>query len=415
MPVHISDFFVRPVILGWLLSVWQKWLALARPIDEPHVRTIGVDPDRILLMGDALAVGYGVSSWDRSLGGHLAREVSAHTDRATDVEIVGNASLNAVGCLRALRGRDLGLLDAIITTIGVNEALQLVPVFLWRRRLARLFAFVDQETPVSLLLFVVAVPPTGLLSRLPDFVLGPTSRHARRLNEVTRRACDGHDRITFIPFDPPLPESVDRELAETDVYATSETYREWASLIAPLVVEGFVPAASSIRFVQRNETLRQEALDALGILDTPNEGRFDAIVKRAQEAFGTDAAAITLIDHDRQWFKSVIGMPPVEVPRALSFCSTTIARTDQFTIEDTAADPVFKTHPFVVGGPKVRFYAGVAIETSDGQRLGALCIVDTRPRKFSRADAALLRDLARQVQEEMMNGPAKTKKHAPHA
>ncbi|TXN26331.1 GAF domain-containing protein, partial [Lacisediminihabitans profunda] len=103
-------------------------------------------------------------------------------------------------------------------------------------------------------------------------------------------------------------------------------------------------------------------------------------------------------------FKSVIGLPPVEVPRALSFCSPTIARTDQFTIEDTAADPVFKTHPFVVGGPKARFYAAVAIETRDGQRLGALCIADTRPRKFSRADAALLRAPDRQAQGEWMNG-----------
>lgn len=407
----ISDFFVRPFVLGWLLSVRESWTNLVKPLDAPHVQTLGVDPDRVVLIGNALSVGYGVSSYDRSIAGHLARAISDSTDHGTDIEIIADASLTAASCLRELRRRDLDNLDAIIMTIGVNEALRLSSIAVWRRRLEKIFRTLDRTTPASLLVFIVQVPNTGLIARLPDFVLRPSARRAAMLNAATQQVVSRHPRATYIPFAPQLPSGEDMvTIARSEVYTTSETYEEWAALIAPPIVTSFVPAVSATRFIQRDEAARQGALDALGILDTEAEERFDSIVARAKEAFGTDIVAITLIDHDRQWMKSVVGMDPVEVPRQLAFCNTAITRTDQFTIEDAAVDPLFKGHPFVTGGSGVRFYAGVALEAGDGQRVGALCLIDSKPRKFSRADAALLRDLAMQVEVELRASAPKTRR-----
>ncbi|MFM9918019.1 GAF domain-containing protein [Lacisediminihabitans sp. H27-G8] len=403
---------MRPIILGWLLSVSERWKNLSRPLDDPQVQTLGVDPDRVILIGNALSVGYGVSSYDRSIAGHLARAISDSTNHGTVIEIIADANLTAASCLRELARRDLGAQDAIVMTIGVNEALRLSSVAVWSRGLEKVFRFLETNTPASLLVFVVAVPNAGLIARLPGVVLRPTERRAALLNAATQRVVARHPRAAFIPFapDPPRAEQI-AALTNSEVNATSETYEEWAAIIAPPIVASFVPAVSATRFIRRNEAARQAALDALGILDTETEERFDSIVAQAKAAFGTDIVAITLIDNDRQWMKSAVGMDRVDVPRELAFCNTTITRTDQFTIEDTAVDPVFKRHPFVTGYAGIRFYAGVALE-AEGQRVGALCLIDSKPRKFSRADAALLRDLALKVQTELQVDVSKKKRSA---
>ncbi|QNE46778.1 GAF domain-containing protein [Glaciihabitans sp. INWT7] len=413
MAWNISDFFLRPVILGWLFSRRERWNDLPRPLDQPQVQTLGVDPDRLILIGNALSVGYGVSSYDRSIAGHLARTISDSTDHGTVIEIIADADLTAATCLRELTGRDLGAQDAIVMTIGVNEALRLSSVVVWSRRLERLFRYLETNAAASLLVFVVAVPNAGLITRLPEFVLRAAVRRVALLNVASQRVVARHPRVTFIPFTPDLPEHDGiAALADSAAYPTSETYGQWAAMIAPPIVSSFVPTVSATRFIRRNEAARQAALDALGILDTETEEGFDSIVAQAKAAFGTDIVAITLIDHDRQWMKSAVGVERADVPRELAFCNTTITRTDQFTIEDTAVDPNFKRHPFVTGEAGIRFYAGVALEAG-GQRVGALCLIDSKPRKFSRADAALLRDLALKVQQQLQVDVTK-KKRSPH-
>jgi diguanylate cyclase (GGDEF)-like protein/PAS domain S-box-containing protein len=112
----------------------------------------------------------------------------------------------------------------------------------------------------------------------------------------------------------------------------------------------------------------------------------------------------TAVDSDRQWFKSCVGLDLSETPRSLAFCSHAVALDDLLVIEDTFLDERFVAHPLVVGAPFTRFYAGQPIYGLDGQPLGTLCILDTRPRQFDEAARRLLRDLARLVQDEMNRG-----------
>lgn len=151
-----------------------------------------------------------------------------------------------------------------------------------------------------------------------------------------------------------------------------------------------------------NESTRQAALDSLKILDTPPEERFDRITRLAKQLFGVETAAVSLIDHDRQWFKSKIGLEPQETSRSIAFCDVTIRESKNFTVPDARQDSRFHNNPLVTGDPNIRFYAGYPLETPSGERVGALCIFDPHPREFTEAEEIQLRDLALWVQKEMV-------------
>ena len=151
-----------------------------------------------------------------------------------------------------------------------------------------------------------------------------------------------------------------------------------------------------------SELTRQQAVDDLKIVDTPPEERFDRITRLAKELFGVETAAVTIIDHDRQWFKSKAGTSLVEGDRKDAFCDVTIRKSEVFNIADASKDSQFSENPLVLRDPKIRFYAGYPLETPSGEYVGALCIFDPNPREFSAKDEDLLKDLALWVTKEMM-------------
>jgi hypothetical protein len=148
------------------------------------------------------------------------------------------------------------------------------------------------------------------------------------------------------------------------------------------------------------ELRRQEALAALRILDTSPEDRFDRITRLAQRMFDVPMVSITLIDADRQWRKSHVGLT-TEAPREDAFCELVTVQDAALFIRDAAADERFRENPFVVGDPHLRFYAGEPLHAPDGAAVGTLCVLDTVPHELSDEDAALLRDLADWVQAEL--------------
>lgn len=146
---------------------------------------------------------------------------------------------------------------------------------------------------------------------------------------------------------------------------------------------------------------RQRAIEALGVLDTPPDPRVDRVTRLAQELFGVPMVSVTLIDRDRQWRKSQIGLGGQEAPREGAFCDVTIRGSGTLVVEDASEDATFATNPFVVGDPHLRFYAGHPLAAPGGEQVGTLCILDTRPRQLDADQRALLRDLAQWVQSEL--------------
>ncbi len=165
------------------------------------------------------------------------------------------------------------------------------------------------------------------------------------------------------------------------------------------------PAAQLSRdiVVPDNEQERLEALHALRILDTPPEPRFDRFTRLAATLFNTPTALVSLIDGERQWFKSRHGFDACETARGDAFCSRALLLPGHsvMVIEDATQDPAFDTNPYVTSDGRVRFYAGALLTTAAGYNLGTLCIVDTEPRRFSEADRALLRELGDLITEQI--------------
>lgn len=150
-----------------------------------------------------------------------------------------------------------------------------------------------------------------------------------------------------------------------------------------------------------NESARQQALRDLNILDTPAEERFDRLTRIAQHILQVPIALVSLIDADRQWFKSRQGLDAQETHRDISFCGHAILGSDVFVVADAAADPRFADNPLVLEAPSIRFYAGAPLTLSSGERVGTLCAIDRQPHQITPAQLAALQDLAACVVDEL--------------
>lgn len=153
--------------------------------------------------------------------------------------------------------------------------------------------------------------------------------------------------------------------------------------------------------LSHKELQRQAALERTGLLDTQPEERFDRYTGIACKAFKVPIALISLVDSNRQWFKSCQGLSISETPREVSFCSHAIRESEILVIEDTLCDDRFMDNPLVTEEPHIRFYAGAPLHDSDGFRLGTLCLIDRAPRTFDQNDQALLREIADCVEREI--------------
>ena len=151
--------------------------------------------------------------------------------------------------------------------------------------------------------------------------------------------------------------------------------------------------------IAENESERLAALYRYEVLDTPPEANFDLITSLAASVFGAPMALITLIDPDRQSFKSRYGLSVTETPRDDAFCAHAILSSDVLVVPDAATDARFVDNPLVLHDPKIRFYAGAPLETADGFRLGTLCVMDREPRLPEPRQIKALQALARQVIE----------------
>ncbi len=151
-----------------------------------------------------------------------------------------------------------------------------------------------------------------------------------------------------------------------------------------------------------DELLRLEALRKLKILDTDPEERFDRFTRLAKKLFGTQTALVSLVDADRQWFKSRQGLDATETPRDISFCGHAILSDKVMIVSDATEDERFADNPLVTKDPSIRFYAGCPISSPDGRKVGTLCLIDDKPRGMTHDDLQLLEQIGKMVEEELV-------------
>jgi hypothetical protein len=364
------------------------------PHDTPVVHAMGPDADRLLLIGSGTVRGLGVTTNDLGLGGQLARRLSLLTGRGVDLELAGSTTLMTRQAAELIDDHDISRFDAVILVMGIRDAVGLTNPKDWRRDMRHLIEVASQVPQV----FVVAIPDFTRYTDLPQAIKRAIIRHTARLNKVSRRLVDAIPGAQFVPVDAADPGHFVRP-------GSIEVYEIFADAVAPAIARGLDPVLHALRRGDAvTEDERQVALDALGVIDSGSDPRVDRIAQMARDLLGASGASVTFLDHGRQWIKSAVSVSSDDMPRVDAFCNTTIARPRLFVVEDATKDARFASHPWVVGDEHVRFYAGYPIEAPDGVRVGALCVVDTKPRHFSSGEATLLRDLALQVQALLWSG-----------
>jgi len=221
------------------------------------------------------------------------------------------------------------------------------------------------------------------------------------MNRVSRLLCGEFSRTTYVGLSAPALPSPDRNAGSPTMY------EEWARLLAPAVAEALPPAvladkASSARRLRNrpdDEAARQRAVDRVRAADLVDAPTLERIARLARVLLGTSYAAITLVDGDRQEPLAQDGDRRPGVERALSLCSQTIRGCDALLVPDTRLDS--RTAATAAAWAGVRFYAGFPIESPDGYRIGALCVLDEVSRPADAATTRTLRDLAKLVQREL--------------
>ncbi|QIR14673.1 sensor domain-containing diguanylate cyclase [Shewanella aestuarii] len=150
-----------------------------------------------------------------------------------------------------------------------------------------------------------------------------------------------------------------------------------------------------------NEAERLHALRTLQILDTSHEERFDRVTRMAKRMFGVEMSLVSLVDDDRQWFKSKQGLDATETPRDISFCGHAINQDGLFIIPNAIEDVRFSDNPLVTDAPNIRFYAGYPLKLRQGINLGTLCLIDSKPKHLNEEDKQLLNDLGAMIEQEI--------------
>ncbi len=154
--------------------------------------------------------------------------------------------------------------------------------------------------------------------------------------------------------------------------------------------------------IPQNEQDRLCAVLGLKILDTATEERFDLITREATKLFGVPIATITIVDRDREWYKSVVGLEKRQGPRDISFCGHALLQEDILIIEDTLENSAFKDNPMVIGEPRIRFYAGKSLyDWEKHLPVGVFCIKDYAPRRLSDKEINDFLILASRAEEEV--------------
>ncbi|MDH2444211.1 hypothetical protein QDR37_09670 [Amnibacterium sp. CER49] len=336
----------------------------------------GPRPLRVLLLGDRAVVGDPGPRHAETLADRLVDRLWLTLRRGVDLDVL--TDLTPV--LRAVRGAfdawRLWRYDAVVIALPAEPgALKHVRL---RHHLSELLdeVLADAAGTASL---VLASPV-------------PRSRHAAKpfpVEELLGAAPS--DRIVACPV-----------LEADDARAWAAAVAERLAPLLPAPDRAPAPdSAAALRDRPDDEAERQRALDALGIVESAPDPRFDDLVELARTAFGAQSAEINFLDRDRQWKMAVAGAERGEQPRSTSFCNLTIQSAEPTVIEDARLHPLLRLAPAVRGPRAVRFYAAYPIESADGYRVGSLCIYDSEPRAAEAVNLDVLRDLALLAQAEL--------------
>ena len=381
---------------AWAAIKEDELAMMPRPVDQPRSVADGPSADRILLIGSGPAAGWGVTSHDLALPGAIARAVRARTGRGCIVDVIVDVHMTAANLAAVLGGAQLERYDAVVTTVGTNDAVRFTSPGEWHRRLSRAVVIWSTRVSQGNLLLMVGIQPirsisifTGLAGRLAD-------RLALTLNRLTDEIAATVDTVTTTVL-PTLSVEPSASLGRR----TPEDYDLWARQIAAELLDhldGLAYSGERHRSIADGVTAGVDDGESLARLLRCEADSLDKIVTMAASGFRAPTALVTVLGPDTQWHVSRYGLDLESVPIEQSFCAVAVRQDDGMVVPDAAHDPRFAANAFVTS-KTIGYYAGVPIEDPLGRRIGALCVIDTKSRPVTtQAELSLLRGLAEKVQ-----------------
>jgi hypothetical protein len=388
--MQVTDL-LAPLAARWGQRVREELDVVPHPFDSPRRSIAGPDPDRVLVLGNGPAIGFGVLSQELALPGHLARRIADATRRGVTVDVLARRGTTAALAPRLIDGTRMAHYDAGVVCIGSSDAYNLLSDDRFRRDLGQLVDTLRAATTPST---VIAVLPIHPLQR-PDAAQGRAGRiveaHAIGLDRVAADVCARRAGVVH------LTAAGDLETAPR----TAGAYDDLAGRIAPVLVQQLdalaaKPGSASARSLRSHadpEPERQDALERTHLARSGSNPRLDRLLRGAKDLFGTTGAAVTLVDGDRVVMKAAIGMPARDVARSVAPCDRTIRRNGALVLGDLQGEKLAEDG--------WRFYAGHPLESPDGYRIGALCLLDTRPHEPLTVDRIALAEMAARIESEL--------------
>ena len=338
---------------------------------DSQLRRAGEGPaDRVLLFGNGVLHGWGVSLRGMAVPGHLAQLLQERTGRAAIVDFVGEERMNAASAQQWLgdaagRGHDVA-----VVAVGLNDALRLTALPSWRTQMSGLVDRIRADQDPRARVLLVGLPHVRAFA-MADSAMGTVAqRHAAEMDMVLQEIAAEREDVTFVTapqerFEPGLP------------LGSAGMYRSWAEQLLPAVL----PVLEVVRSVKPVAGERRASWSwsgtaaALGADGTDAQAQLDALTEMIRERYGVAMAGVHVLDGDQVYSIAGRSGGPRQMPRSLAYCDRTVRADAPTVIVDADADPEFRGNPFldVVGLP---FYAGVPLHGSDGLPVGTLCILD---------------------------------------
>lgn len=225
---RLARWALAPALQVWVASRSDEVDRLPRPLDAPEWHSPGADADRVLIFGGGPAVGWGVLSHELALTGSLGRMLSQRTRRGADVYAHPVPRLKIASALPELRKVEIEHCDAVVITLGVNDAGALTPTTSWERGLSALLQTIDDRTSPQARIYVAGVHPIRSILNCDNILGSIVEAHARRLNVISASVCEEFPTATYIPLTAPVPKCTLR-------FRDATSYRHWAQELAAVM------------------------------------------------------------------------------------------------------------------------------------------------------------------------------------
>ena len=391
----------------WYTKMIYVQQSVPVPRDSPVIVSGADDPDRVLLIGNGPTHGWGTVTHELALTGQLARGLTRRTTRPTDIRYIGDEMMPIAAVQAFIGDTSLAPFDLVVVVLSMNDAVRLTPADDYRADMIRLLDRLSAETKASARIIIAGIQEVDSLPEYRGIAARIGQRRADLLNAVTRELVGRYDGFQFFEHTAPQPEP-------GRPYGSPAMYAEWSDAFAAISAPALDEARALDPYRFGHELTEHDWEWAPGerVMANPDHDALNRLAQEAKSHFGADAAWISLMDGDRQFFVANTAPQGRSGPAETSICQYTVEGDEPLIIENTFRDERTKDSPMNDVG-QLRFYAGAPIKNEEGENIGTFCVLNVLPKSRSSMDEQDLQEWASRAQGEILRLAEPAKAPAP--